>query len=107
MSYLVYTHRFKEQLAARNIDKKNIVWNRGFLEGYSDSPKTFIDKSTGWAYNVEANDTIVGGKYFMDYNMYETNCWQCGNELGENRHTKRCFFCRKCCQLKIHPDPHL
>jgi len=107
MAYILFTKKFVSQLAYHKIEKKNIVWSREFNEGYSDARKTFIDKSTGWAYNVDPEDNIIQDSFLMSYNMYEKHCWSCGKEREVECHAKRCFFCSDCCTLRYHPNPHV
>jgi hypothetical protein len=105
------------------IKSRDIVWHPDIE--YSDCLRVFVDKSTGWAYEVDAKDETKAhvSHYLMSYNMYEKTCWLCKKEKCENDgqdkrqdkrqdkpkppHNGRCFFCANCCTLKEHPNPHL
>ncbi len=72
-----------------------------------ENEDVFVDHKTGWAYLVKKNGEICVDYYLMDFNMYEQNCWLCTKQIENPKHCKRCFFCKKCCILKQHPNPYI
>ena len=86
------------------------VWNPKFLQGIYDESATFVDRNTGWAYEVKKTEKgydFVLDRYHMDFNMYTMACWKCEKELENLKHCNRCFFCKDCCRIGKHPDPYV
>ena len=101
--------KFFNQLKEKNISKNSVVWNPEYLEGFQDALKSFIDRTTGYAYEFDLEGNISVSDYLMSFNMYEQKCWSCNQKIEAPKHARRCFFCKKCCTLpgKKHPNPHV